>query len=471
MIPPSTEHRPCRAELAVFLAVAAITYLSIARVLDSVNPWSRMAPIFAVVERGVLNIDPVVEAGRTIDWSRRDGHYYSNKAPGPMFLAVPIYWAQHLVQEALGVPNDAPAARNVAQYVANLVSSVAPTLLALHLMWRLLVERLGAGPEAAFVLTGTWAFGSLALPYTVVFMGHQTGAAFITIAVALILLEQGRAGGIRPRVFSVAGAAAGMAAASDWFSTPLAGVWTAFVAWRFPRGLLPWLAGAAVPAAAGMAYNAACFGSPLTTGFDPDLLNPIFVSVARLEPPSLSRLVELTVNPWRGLFYATPVFLMIFPGVERISAEARRHPEIVVAAAGVIVDLLLLAAFPAAYGGACIGPRYFTAALPLCILLMVPAARMMPRLLLVLGIASAVMMLAATLTEPLPHESIKDPFRETIFPTLASAESLSMRNVFTEFLGFGRLAAFGAYLGLWGGAGLWIHLRLRGRTSPPAGSS
>jgi len=452
-----------RLELAVFLAVAAFTYLSMARILRDVNPWARMAPVFAVVEHGVLNIDPYV--ANTIDWARHGGHYYSNKAPGPMILALPVYFAQHVAQRALGVPDDAPLARDVALYASNAVATIAPTLLALALMWRVLVEKLDLSPALGFLLVGTWAFASLSLPYTIVFMGHQTAGAFLAVAVCGLLLGEDRAGGARPVHLAAAGAAAGFAAISDWLSAALVAVWTAYLAWRNPRGLLPWLAGAAGPVVVALAYNAACFGSPFTTGYDLALLNPEFVPIARWEAPSLARLADITVNPWRGLFYATPVFIMIFVGLERLREEARRHPAILAAAAGVVLYFTLLAAYPSAFGGACLGPRYFTAALPLCILLMAPAARILPRLLVALSALSAVMMLSATLVDPLPDQSIQDPFRDHIFPNLASADPVPMRNVFSGLLGVSRLVAFGAYLGLWGACAVWLWLRLRERAS------
>jgi hypothetical protein len=420
-----------------------------------------MAPVFSAVERGTLTIDPFVEANRTIDWSRRDGRYYSNKAPGPMILALPLYFIQHAAQRAAGVEDDAPRARDVALYVANAATSIAPTLLALALLWVVLVERIGATPGAAFLLAGTWALGSMSLPYSIVFMGHQTAAAFLAIGVCLSLIEMSREGGARPIRVGWAGLAMGMAAISDYLACALVAVWTIFIAWRDRRWLLPWILGGAGPAILAMAYHTACFGSPFTTAYNLRLLNPTFVPIAGWEAPRLSRLVDVTVRPWRGILYCTPVFALALVGFDRLRVEARRRPEMAAAAAGVVVYLLLLAAFPSAFGGACVGPRYFTAALPLCILLMAPAARILPRLSAVLAAVSAALMLAATLTDPLPDQSVRDPFRDRIFPLLTSGDPVPMRNLFTDLLGWSLPVAYFAYVGLWGACAVWLHLRLR----------
>ena len=96
----------------------------------------------------------------------------------------------------------------------------------------------------------------------------------------------------------------------------------------------------------------------------------------------------------------------------------RAAGEVIGAAAGVVLYFGLLAVFPSSFGGYCIGPRYFTPALPLALLLVAGAARTMPRLFGVLLLASTLLMFVATLTEPLPDEQFKDPFRDVLFPCL-----------------------------------------------------
>jgi hypothetical protein len=78
------------------------------------NQIARVDPILSFVEPGTpdhqtLRIDHFVvlpESGRnTGDWARnpRVGeHYYSNKAPGPSFLGVPIYCVLYKVESAMG---------------------------------------------------------------------------------------------------------------------------------------------------------------------------------------------------------------------------------------------------------------------------------------------------------------------------------------------------------------------------------
>jgi hypothetical protein len=461
--PPDDPARRYRVELAVLLAAVAFSYASIASTLAvDWNSWARMGLVFSIVERGEAHIDRFVLAGLTGDWARSGGHYYTGKAPGPSLLAVPGYFVQHRLQRALGVADDRPMPRAIALYVANLTVSVAPTLGALALFWVVLARWFG--PAVAFALAGTWAVGSLALPYSVLFFGHQTAAAFFAIGMCLSLLELDRPGGWRPRRIALAGLAMGVAVISEYLCVALVAVWTGYLAWRTGfawRLLAAWALGGAGPAVVAMVYHTLCYGSPFVTAYSAAVLNPIFVPYAAWEAPSVNRLLDLTVRPWRGLFYATPVFALMLVGVDRLWSERRARAELVTAAVGVTLYLGLLSALPLSYGGDCIGPRYFTVALPLATLLLAPAARAVPALFAGFAGISAVTMLAVSLTDPIVDERILDPLREKIWPHFAAGDDVRMRNVFTRVFGLDLRLAFAAYLALWAGVAAWLAARLR----------
>lgn len=464
MLPGAALPTAYRLEMAVFLAVVAFTYLSINRPIVDGNPGARIGLTFSIVERGELNIDRLVAEGNTEDWSRHAGHFYSNKAPGPALLAVPLYFLQNRIQRAVGVTDDNRRAHWLATYVANFATSIVPTLLALPLLYTVLVRRMGLSPGWAFALCGTWAVGSMAFPYSVMFFGHQSAAAFFAIGMCLTVLELEREGAPRPHVIALAGLAMGMAVISDYLAGVLVGIWVVYLAWRTrlaPRLLAASAVGGAGPLAVVMAYHAACFGSPFTTAYNLSVLNPLFVPIAGWELPSLDRLLDITVRPWRGMFYATPVFALLLVGLARLREEMRGRPELIVAATGVVLYFGLLAGFPSSFGGACIGPRYFTPALPLAVLLVASGVRTVPRLFGTLLFASTFLMFVAMLTEPLPSERFRDPFGEVLFPMLAHNSPGSMRNVFTHFAGLSRMGALGAYLALWVGLASWLWLRLR----------
>ena len=458
-----------RVEMAVFLVLVAFTYLTITRPFVNGNPGARIGLTMAIVERGELNIDPLVAEGNTDDWALYRGHYYSNKAPGPALLAVPLYFVQNRLQRALGVADGNFHARWAAMYVANAATSIVPTLLAIPLLFAVLMRRLGLTPGWAFTLCGTWAVASVALPYSVVFFGHQSAAAFFAIGMCVTALELEREGAPRSGAVFLAGLAMGLAVLCDYFTGPLVVVWTFYLAWRArlaPRTLVAWAAGGLGPLVILMVYQAVCFGSPFTMAYDPSILNPRFAPDSRLELPTLSRLLDVTVRPKRGLFYATPVFALMLVGLARLPERAPGRPERVGAAAGVVLLLGLLAAYPYSSGTYSIGQRFFTPALPLALFLLAGAARALPRLFIALLLASAFLMVVATVVEPLPPEEHENPFRDMIFPMLVHNGPSEMRNLFTFFLGVPLMGAVGVYLALWAGLGAWLLGRLRAEGRP-----
>ena len=313
-----------RVEMVVFLAVVAFTYLSISR------PFGRSAPGVAHRadlfdrERGELNIDRLVAAGATEDWARHGGHFYSKKAPGPALLPSPCAFVQNRIQRAMGVADDNSRARWVATYLANVATYFSDDATGAALLVTVLMGRMALSSGRAFALCGTWAVGSMALPYSVMFFGHQSAGAFFASA----RLTGSNWNAREPAaVIALAGLAMGLAVVSIF-------------CWRVGRRVdrLPGLAhgaraararglgrGGAGPLAVVMAYDAVCFGSPFTTAYNlsisPSLRSDRRLGVAQPgqasghHGPSLAR-----------MFYATPVFaLTVVPGASprRCARQAR----------------------------------------------------------------------------------------------------------------------------------------------------
>ncbi len=449
-----------RPERVVFLVVMAVTFLSITRGMRADNIGARAAIMLSIVQRGTLNIDPYVDDGSTGDWSRWDGHYYSNKAPGPAFLALPVYFVQHQLRVLTGATDhDADPARDAAVNLASAFVTVLPTLIALWFFWETAERRLRLRPPAAFALTATWAAASISFPNTVMFFGHQTGVAFFAIGMCVSLLEQD-ARPLAPRASRLfaAGLSMGIAVTCDYMSAVLVVVWGAWLTWQRPRAVIPWLLGGAGPALFLMTYHWACFGSPLRTPYSLEVLDPRFTALATWEWPSVQRLILVTVNPHRGLFYTTPVYALMLVSLERIRAHVKQWPELLPALVGVVGYLLILSAWPSYYGGACIGPRYFVAALPFATLLLAPAVTLLPRVFTALAILSAAKMLVMTVVDPLPPPEVGDPFWGWVMPLLANDRPTLMYTVF-EGLGLPLVGAVLCYAALWTVAGLWVARR------------
>ena len=114
------------------------------------NQNSRFDLLRAIVERHTLQIDAYHE--NTQDKAHFQGHYYSDKAPGLVFLAVPFAWRAD--GDAGGGSRSGVAARGICAVVLVTACSVAlPTalaavclfFLALRFGWGRWRRRCGAG--------------------------------------------------------------------------------------------------------------------------------------------------------------------------------------------------------------------------------------------------------------------------------------------------------------------------------------
>src|SRR3954470_20156471 len=258
-----------RAALARYgwLAAIAVAYLYVFPYfpqIHSANELPRVYLVQAIVEDHSFAIDRGVATwGTTADVSPSGGHLYSNKAPGSSLLAVPAYAAVRAVA--------GPPGLIATVWICRVFAGILPMLGFLWLLWGFLA-RWAPDPAARRVVVLGYALGSLAMTYSILFYSHQLGAICIASAwiLALDVAERRR----RLWVMLVAGALAGAAPLAD-YQAAFAGVPIAVhiaIALRRRGGALAGVglaaAGAAIPIAVLLAYHAACFGSPLRTGYD-----------------------------------------------------------------------------------------------------------------------------------------------------------------------------------------------------------
>jgi uncharacterized membrane protein YphA (DoxX/SURF4 family) len=103
-----TGHRRRVATIATLLALYAVPLGDIPRMWNA-NEMSRLLLAVAVAERGTIQLDGVIGAygAEPQDMALRNGHAYSDKAPGLSLLSVPAVWAFAIVGSRF-VTGDAP---------------------------------------------------------------------------------------------------------------------------------------------------------------------------------------------------------------------------------------------------------------------------------------------------------------------------------------------------------------------------
>jgi hypothetical protein len=371
----------------------------------------------AVVEAHTFQVDEFTVHEGDIA-AGRDGHIYSNKAPGFSMFGVLPYSVQYALQQR-GVFTLRDYWRTNKQLVTIAICGVPgaliPAILFLYGRRTLRVSAVSAATVAILI-----AFGTIVLVYSTLMFAHVASAFFLLLAFTLVRT--------RPLL---AGMAAGMAGACFLLSAVAGFVLVALALWHSRRSAALLVAGA-VPFAAALAlYQWICFGSPFATPVErsidftrQDLILGVFGR------PHLDRLWDVTFSEYRGLFFYSPALLFGIAGAVLMVRRRAFLPEL--AAIGAIVSAFLFAnaSFNGWHGGAAFGPRYLVTMIPLVGIPMMMAAERLRWLWWTLGAISIAVLLLVTAVDPMPIDGLRHPFTAHILPTfLARPVSAEARSI------------------------------------------
>ena len=283
------------------------------------NAVSRFLTLRAMDEEITFSIDQRI--GATTDWSHTpDGHYYTNKAPGPMLLGFPSFFVVDQIPRLWEKGyRDEHGQRHTPGYFQKTSTSffnqVVPAgiLFAVILVW-FSGMRVSIGAQTFFVLSAL--FGSTVSMYYNNYSGH----AFEAILQLLLLFSL-----LKAR-YRWTGFAAGAALLSDYefvLQLPAFLIVGFLVLWRrqeLKQGVWQICTGAILPAFLWIWYHVACYGSPFLVASH--FQNPIFLDTAKEESnylgifrlPNFAVGWELLFGPSRGLLFTQPwiLFALLF---------------------------------------------------------------------------------------------------------------------------------------------------------------
>ncbi|MCP4674156.1 MAG: glycosyltransferase family 39 protein [Deltaproteobacteria bacterium] len=406
----------------------------------SANQNTRFDAIFAFVEpgtaeEGTFRIDQFMrdENGRlqeppptsfnTCDWSwyppggkanptpqtgERQGHYYSNKAPGTILLGTISYFLLYRVERLLGIdPYDASTTeKNL--YLINLFVSVVIGALGIVIFRRILLV-LGTGEPQALFLTLVLAFATTLFPYSIQMWGHTTAAAFSTMALYAIIHRS-------PRHLALSGFLVGMAAVTDYLGCIMAVIYGIYLASsQFRR--VPWFVlGGSLPLVVLMAYHQACFDSPFTSAINYTL--GVFRDDDRLwgvfGPISVEHAVAILLSRYRGVLVHMPILLLSLPGLVFWLRRNRRDRIAWLCLVSMGVFILMNASFNGWAGGASVCARYQILTLPFWVLCLkeVPWSRVWkPAMFLAAGLSAFNMLAVAAVSPIYPNLKVENDWR------------------------------------------------------------
>lgn len=384
------------------------------------NQNSRFDLVRAIVERGTFEITAYHR--NTGDKSRIGRKYYSDKAPGHAFSAVPPVALARSVMQAAGKSTRSHRQVQWLHYVASIsTSALAGCLLVLAALW--LARRLGASEGGALFAAGALGLASPILVYATMFWGHNLAAACVMGAFCAAWALRSPGGSRRSALLGLAvGLAGGWATVTEYPAAVSAAtisflaLWHTFQANR--KRLLPVAAGiavgAVVTASVLMMYNSSVFGSPFRIGYQAQVN---FASVDKLFGwPDGTNLLRSMFDDWRGLFPLAPVLLLAPVGLVPLLRDRTTRAGAGVMAFLIVYYFLMNASYEGWYGGWCYGPRNVISSLAF---MAVPLAiawtrgnRAMRIALALLATWGALMGLVAASTASLAPEPIRHPITD-----------------------------------------------------------
>jgi hypothetical protein len=434
--------------------------------INSANELPRVYLVKAMAEDGTFAIDRGVRRwGTTVDVSPWEGHSYSNKAPGSSMLVVPVYAAVRAV--AGGEPGLAAT-----MWLCRVIAGVLPMLLFLRLLDRFL-DRWAQGAAKRLVLVA-YALGSMAMTYSILYISHQLAA--VCVGAAWILALDHAAGRRGAWAMAAAGFLAGASVLVEYqaaFALPVLAVHVVLKLRALPRrSVVRALGGAAataaVPIAILLAYHAACFGSPLRTGYDASQTFAEYHQQGFLGITALrwTAFFGSTFSPDNGLFTLAPWWLLAIPGGV-VLWRRRERDTVLVCGAIAAVYLLFISSINFWRGGWTVGPRYITVMLPFLLPLVAAAvaaaagARPERRELLLGAAAGAIavgVVVYATAAVTFPHwpDRYRSPLYEITFRLLGDGLAAPTLG---SWLGLSSVAAAMPYFALVAGLLCWTIVR------------
>jgi hypothetical protein len=368
--------KPRAVRLILLPWAALFLVLSLANTQDGgLNASSRFITMRAMGEEGTFRIDKRI--GASSDWARTpDGHYYSNKAPGPMLLGFPVFIVMDQVPRLWEKGfRDEHGHRHAPGYFTktwvSYLNQVLPLLIlmALILSW---LDRRGASPAAMIFFSIAALFGSTVSMYLNNYSGH--GFEAVMQLGALFALLTGS--------FAWSGFFAGAALLSDYgFGVQIPAYVVALaLSMRHHRSFWPALsrlvAGAVIPAVLWIWYHTAAFGGPFSIANH--FQNPDYLDTAHEEKnlwgifrlPNFEILMESLVRPTRGLLYTQP-WILLFPPVILFSWwSGRGDPDSddsfarktvsIFCVLSLVALLFMNVSYGGWHGGGAPGPRYIS---------------------------------------------------------------------------------------------------------------
>jgi len=453
---PSHHHHHCTAAILLGLVI----FFSFIYFYEGGgwNQNSRFDLLRAVVERHTLQIDAYHE--NTQDKAHFHGHYYSDKAPGLVFFALPVALIAKPALRMAGVDPESARGEMALSYLVSAGAVALPAALAGVCLF-FLGLRFGSSWSAAAFGALVMSLGTPMWAYASLFWAHALVGACLIFAFASALQLRESETALRDFLWGLAvGLAAGWATVTEYPAAPASAMLSFFAlsqAWE-RRSAARWRViagvglGSAICAVVLLGYLHAAFGTlrPSYSYYDPNSFS--FMQrqgYLGLTYSHADRLLKILFGCSRGLFFASPVLVAAPVALWWLWKEKVYSGAAMVAAAIVSYYFLFNASFYWWKAGLSFGPRYAGASIPLlCLGLPVAWRRATPvwrRVMIALALCSV--FLALMVVSTTSQLSMQDgcPIVHSVWPAFWSGQVALNRESMLTVAEAGSNREYGAF--------------------------
>ncbi len=450
--------------LGFFVTFVVLVYVHQSR-FNSATPVSRLDCLHALVSEGTLAVDRW--RTNTPDLAFANEHYYSDKAPGTIVLALPGFLAGSVLLKASGEQLESKRGWLITSWTACAGIALLTALGMIRLSGLLGVL---TKPQVGWFTAAAVWFGAAPLPYSTLLFSHAHVVACISLGLVVLSKTHPETFGLRcqamnseakARRLALAGFAFGWALNSEYTAgLVVVGILVVIIGRNW--GDYRWVSlGMIGPLLLIPLYSWLTIGSPFVLPYSyqasfPEMKEGLYA----IEWPHAATAFNLTLGPARGLFFWSPFLVCAFLGYAGLLEKSRR-----LFCLTYLVPVLHLAVISGRVwdwpAGLTLGPRYLAPMLPL---LAVPCAfgvQKFPNLSLLAAAYSILITTVATLTSACPpYNSHPNPLFDFHIPLLLKGEFSPNLGVVLGLTPYASVALFYAILigGMW-----WVWRRQPGQ--------